>query len=179
MYPDGGIARFRLYGVAVPVWPGAQPDGSEPEVELSAAAMGGVATECSDEHFGAKENLLWPGRGKDMGDGWETRRSRERGHVDWVVVRLGARGKVSRLVVDTAHFRGNYPQAVRVEATDAEEEGGLGWVPVLAEQKLGPDAEHEFGGEVLQHTERAYTHFRMLILPDGGVKRFRVFGTRV
>ena len=178
MYPDGGIARFRLYGQALPVWP------DTGEVELSAAVMGGVAIKCSDQHFGEKANLLLPGRGIDMGDGWETKRSRGEGHVDWVVVKLGARGRVSRIVIDTAHFRGNFPQGVKVEGADAEgasgEEGNEIWREVLGVRRLGPDQEFTFEREDLTNVDgnKAYTHIKMTIIPDGGVKRLRVFGTR-
>lgn len=177
MYPDGGIARFRLYGQVVPVW----PESRDEEVELSAAVMGGVAVRCSDEHFGRMGNLLLPGRGKDMGDGWETRRSRGVGHEDWVVVRLGAKGKVSRVLVDTRHFLGNFPRAVRVEGCDVgegEEVPGVGdarWREVLGWRKMRPDAIHEFGRD---GEGRAYTYVKMTMIPDGGVKRLRIFGTR-
>lgn len=182
MYPDGGIARFRLYGVVVPVWP---TDAAE-EVELSAAVMGGVAIRCSDEHFGKMANLLLPGRGRDMGDGWETRRSRAEGHEDWVVVRLGARGRVGRLELDTRHFLGNHPRAVRVEGWEGGEgeevprEGDARWVEVLAEVDMRPDEVHVFGmGELTNVQGRGYTHVRMTMIPDGGVKRLRIFGTRM
>lgn len=179
MFPDGGIARFRLYGVAVPVF----PQSTDAVVELSAAVMGGVATSCSDQHFGTKDNLLLPGRGKDMGDGWETKRTRGE-HVDWTIVRLGSRGHIDRVVVDTAHFRGNFPQKVQVFAGDF---GGMerdpgheneGWVEVLAPQKTGPDKEHEYAEELVEVQGRTYTHAKLVIIPDGGVKRFRVFGRR-
>jgi allantoicase len=91
MYPDGGIARFRLYGTAVPVFPA----DTSAVLELSATVNGGVATACSDQHFGTKDNLLLPGRGVDMGDGWETKRTRG-AHVDWVIVRLGAPAQATR-----------------------------------------------------------------------------------
>ena len=180
MYPDGGIARFRLYGQALPLWPA---DLTE-EVELSAAVMGGVAVKCSDQHFGGKENLLLPGRGVDMGDGWETKRSREEGHADWVIVRLGARGKVTKVVIDTAHFRGNFPQRATVEGLDAGgeavEAADARWVKLLGEEKLGPDQAVEFRAAEMRnvHGGKAYTHLKMTIIPDGGVKRFRAFGTR-
>lgn len=181
MYPDGGIARFRLFGQAVPAW----PDAIEDEVELSAAQMGGVAVQCSDEHFGKKENLLMPGRGKDMGDGWETKRSRGEGHTDWVAVRLGARGRVRRVVVDTKHFLGNFPQGVKVEGCDlAEGEEVPGnddgkWVEILGVEKMGPDAVHEYLAQQLRNTDNsAFTHVKMTMIPDGGVKRLRIFGTR-
>ncbi len=184
MFPDGGIARFRLYGHAVPVFPPVAADGTELEIELSAAVMGGVCIACSDERFGKGANLLLPGRGKDMGDGWETRRSRAEGHVDWVVVKLGAKGFLRRVVVDTRHFRGNFPRAVMMHAADLGEgewergmEDGKGWVEVVGEQKLGPDAEHEFLLAAEGLIGKGFTHVKMTIIPDGGVKRLRVFGS--
>ena len=57
-------------------------------VDLAAVGNGGLAVRRSDEHFGTAANLLLPGRGKNMGDGWETKRSRGQGHVDWVIVKL-------------------------------------------------------------------------------------------
>lgn len=183
MYPDGGIARFRLFGHAVPVFPA----DADAVFDLAAAQNGGVAVACSDQHFGTKDNLLLPGRGRDMGDGWETARSRARGHVDWAVVRLGAPGLVQRLVVDTAHFRGNYPQQVKVDAiewrrrVDHEEQedeppaDAEGWVEVVSPSKTGPDQEHEYESGV---RDRPFTHVKLTMIPDGGVKRLRVFAKR-
>ena len=188
MYPDGGIARFRLYGHAVPVWP-ADPAA---EVELSAAVNGGVAVAVSDQHYGKGGNVLMPGRGENMGDGWETKRSRGKGHVDWVIVKLGARGTVSRIVVDTLHFRGNFPRGIRVEGLDvADGDFSVGevveaqderWAEILGTQACQKDKEHEFtpgeGGLKAVH-DKLFTHLKMIMDPDGGIKRFRVFGTRV
>jgi len=111
MYPDGGIARFRLFGIVVPVFP-----GKSKTVDLAHVANGGLAVAFSDQHFGKASNLLLPGRGIDMGDGWETRRSRGGDHVDWVVVKLGAEGTIEKAVIDTAHFKGNYAKMVKLEA---------------------------------------------------------------
>ncbi|KAI9876290.1 MAG: Allantoicase [Pleopsidium flavum] len=178
MYPDGGIARFRLFGTAIPVF----PESVDEVFDLAAMVNGGITVACSDQHFGSRENLLLPGRGVDMGDGWETKRSREKGHTDWVIVRLGAPGEVKMVVVDTAHFRGNFPQSVMVEAINhpgpAPDTGDIGWVRLVAPQKCGPDKEHEFRKELENVTRRTYTHVKLVIIPDGGVKRFRVFGRR-
>lgn len=179
MYPDGGIARFRLFGVAVPVFPAS----ADAVFELSATVMGGVAVSCSDQHFGTKDNLLLPGRGKDMGDGWETKRTRGE-HIDWTIVKLGAKGEIDHIVIDTAHFRGNFPQKVQVFAgsfDDGKEPGHAdpAWVEVLEPQKSGPDKEHEYKAELKDIKGRAYTHAKLVIIPDGGVKRFRVFGKKV
>ncbi|TDZ34707.1 Allantoicase [Colletotrichum spinosum] len=176
MYPDGGIARFRLFGHAVPVF----PEDKEAIFDLAAAQNGGVAVSCSDQHFGTKGNLLLPGRGKDMGDGWETARSRTKGHVDWTIVRLGAAGYVQNVVVDTAHFRGNFPQKVKIDAITWKESGepgadAEGWTEIVAPSKCGPDQEHEFSSAV---KDAAVTHVKITIIPDGGVKRLRVFGKR-
>jgi allantoicase len=176
MYPDGGIARFRLFGHAVPVF----PKDKDAILDLAAAQNGGVAISCSDQHFGTKDNLLLPGRGKDMGDGWETSRSRTKGHVDWTIIRLGAPAFIQNFVVDTAHFRGNYPQKVKLDAIDwkgAAEPGHDvdGWTEVVPESKCGPDQEHEFASVV---KDSSFSHVKITIIPDGGVKRLRVLGKR-
>ncbi len=176
MYPDGGIARFRLFGKAVPVF----PKDKDAIFDLAAAQNGGVAISCSDQHFGTKDNLLLPGRGKDMGDGWETARSRGKNHVDWTIIRLGAPGSIQKLVVDTAHFRGNFPQSVRVQGLQwtGEAEPGVSaddWIDLIEESKCEPDKEHEFPSLV---QENVFTHVKLIIIPDGGVKRIRVFGKR-
>jgi allantoicase len=182
MWPDGGIARLRVYGHAVPVAFDVATMGSE-EVELSAATNGGLAVKCSDQHFGVMSNLLLPGRGKDMGDGWETARNRGVGHSDWVVVRLGMQGVVERVVVDTKDFRGNFPRGVRVEGwvfKEGEQDPGAeekGWVELLGEQKCQADTEHKFDVGALAG-DKVFSHVKLTILPDGGVKRFRVFGRR-
>jgi allantoicase len=177
MYPDGGIARFRLFGHAVPVFPA----DKDAVFDLAAAQNGGVAVACSDQHFGTKDNLILPGRGKDMGDGWETARSRTKGHVDWTIIRLGAPGYIQNFVVDTAHFRGNFPQTVRLEGikwtrkSSDPDPDATGWVEIAQAIKCGPDKEHEV---VCLSKDEAFTHVKLIIVPDGGVKRLRVFGKR-
>lgn len=177
MFPDGGIARFRLYGTVEPVLP---QDLNE-VFDLAATVNGGVAVKCSDQHFGTKDNLLLPGRGNDMGDGWETKRSRGE-HIDWVIVKLGLAGIIEKVAVDTAHFRGNFPQKVQVFAAATEsvpDADSSEWVEILAPQKTGPDTEHEYAGDVLRDVQdKAYAFVKMVIIPDGGVKRLRVFGRR-
>lgn len=179
MYPDGGIARFRLYGDVVTVL----PKDPEQVFDLAATVNGGMAVSCSDQHFGTKDNLLLPGRGVDMGDGWETKRTRGV-HVDWVIVKLGVPGIISKIIVDTAHFRGNFPQGVQVfaalpSAMAPEHDDTHAWTQILPPQKTGPDAEHEYGADVLEAVKDvAYAYVKLVIIPDGGVKRFRVLGRR-
>jgi len=198
-YPDGGIARLRVYGTVIPpALPLAVTSGKEerPVEDLAAALNGGVAIECSDQHFGGKHYLVLPGRGKDMGDGWETARSRVKGHTDWVIIRLGLRGrKIEKVVVDTKDFRGNFPRAVKVEAwatevakaalgTEADPKAdGTGWKDLIkGEQSCQADHEHVFEGEQLVLSDppegHVWTHVKMTIIPDGGVKRLRIFGRR-
>lgn len=176
MYPDGGIARFRLFGQAVPVF----PKDKDAIFDLAAAQNGGVAISCSDQHFGSISNLILPGRGKDMGDGWETRRSRGKDHVDWAIIRLGAKGTFENLVIDTAFFRGNFPQRAKVEAVDWQGTGepgvdSEGWRVVVEPGACGPDKEHEFESLI---KDKPFTHVKLVMIPDGGIKRIRVLGKR-
>jgi len=175
IYPDGGIARLRVYGRPVGVF-----DDPEATYDLVAMANGGRAVAWNDAHFGAAANLLLPGRGLTMGDGWETRRRREPGH-DWCILELGAAGVIERIEVDTAHFKGNYPdrcslQAARVDkATDASLiTQSMFWPVLLTEQKLGMDAIHRFTEGIADLGP--VTHVRFNIHPDGGVSRLRLWG---
>jgi allantoicase len=177
IYPDGGVARLRVYGEPVASWEGAR-DGVH---ELSALANGGRIVAYNDAHFGTPWTFLSEGRGRDMGDGWETRRRREPGN-DWIIVRLGAAGLVERIVIDTCHFKGNYPdraslQAGFVEAATDEAviTQSMFWPELLAPQKLSADAIHEFTGEAVAGLG-AVTHVKLNIFPDGGVSRLRIFG---
>ena len=105
MYPDGGIARLRVHGIPVSA-PGAA-SGSASE-ELSSILRGGRILGYNDSHYGNPEVILYPDKGLDMGDGWETRRRREPG-FDWIIVALGQTGTLDSVLVDTAHYKGQLP----------------------------------------------------------------------
>lgn len=176
MYPDGGIARFRVFGEPIPVFPS---DNSE-ELDMAAISNGGTTIAVSDQHFSSADNILFPGRGIDMSDGWETRRSRVPGHVDWAIVKLGAPTKINRVVVDTAFFLGNFPQFIKIEGLNAPDNASAkrqdaNWLEVVPKSKTYADREHIFEAEPQAQT---VTHVKLTIIPDGGVKRLRVFGTR-
>jgi len=173
IFPDGGIARLRVYGEV-------RPDYSQIEgvVDLLALEHGGRALSCSDEHYGSMHNLNVAGRGVNMGDGWETARRRGPGN-DWVVLALGHAGIIESLEVDTAHFKGNYPDRVRLDAAmfaDGEmpNHDDPRWQPLLPESKLEMDRQHRFAKEL--QALGAVSHVRMSIFPDGGISRLRVFG---
>ncbi|KAJ1958074.1 Allantoicase [Dipsacomyces acuminosporus] len=113
-YPDGGIARLRVYGQVTPQSAIASADGL---VDLAFVGNGGRAVACSNQHYSAPSNLVLPGRGKTMGDGWETRRSRTPNHSDWVILKLGIPGYVENVEFDTRHFCGNFPPLVTLHGT--------------------------------------------------------------
>ncbi len=187
IFPDGGVARFRVFGRVEPAWEDAPLDEETARhvpaglVDLAAVVNGGLALACSDAFFGPMNNLLMPGRAENMGDGWETRRRRGPGH-DWIVVQLGARGIPRCLEVDTRYFIGNYPDRCSIERIDAEGTtvtdliASSQWMPLLAQTRLRADARHYF--EMADGDSSATTHLRMNIFPDGGVSRLRVWGSR-
>lgn len=177
IYPDGGIARLRLYGVPYRDWSSLPPGTA---LDLAAAVNGGRALACSDQHFGRMGNLLNPGRAINMGDGWETGRRRTPGH-DWVIVALGHPGSIEAAVVDTLHFKGNYPESCSIQAAFVEggneariEAQSLFWRELLPAQKLEMHQEHRFERHL--NALGPITHVRLNIFPDGGVSRLRLFG---
>lgn len=178
IYPDGGVARLRVYGDPVAAWEEAASDGLH---ELSALRNGGRIVAYNDAHYGTVWTLLAEGRGLNMGDGWETRRRREPGN-DWIIVRLGAAGLVERIEIDTCHFKGNFPDRASVQAAlvqPASERSiitsAMFWEEILEPQKLGPDHIHAFDAGLIRDIGPV-NHVKLNIFPDGGVSRLRVFG---
>jgi len=183
IYPDGGIARLRAYGTLQPDW--LRADG---EVDLVAALNGGRALACSDEHYGAMGNLLLPGRGASMADGWETRRRRGPG-FDWVILELGTSGRIQGVEIDTAHFKGNYPHQVSIHAGRVREPVGpydqrlyeqrlydqsMHWPALLEPELLSADSVVQFRAQL--HDLGYVSHVRVNMHPDGGMSRVRLFG---
>jgi allantoicase len=176
IYPDGGVARFRCYGHVLVDWPRVAPAGRA--VDLASIRSGGLVLGASDMHFGSKDNLIMPGRATNMGDGWETRRRRGPGH-DWAIVRLGAPGVLTRVEIDTNHFKGNYPDTASLEGCLADTDGlaaleSADWRTILPETKLRADHRHLFSSEL--QPVGAVSHVRLNIFPDGGVSRLRIHG---
>ena len=175
IYPDGGVARFRVYGEVFKNWDAVSTHDT---IDLVAAINGGQAIACNDMFFSAMSNLIMPNRGANMGDGWETKRNRTPNNRDWVILKLAHKGTVDRIVVDTCHFKGNYPDSCSIEycVSDTDEAviNGGNWQTLLPQQKLSADNEHEFVKEINSHN--AITHVRLNIFPDGGISRLRLFG---
>lgn len=179
IFPDGGVARFRAYGIF-------EPGSGEGIIELSSCFEGGAAFLCSDMFFSHMNNLLVAGRSTFMGDGWETKRRRGPGY-DWCVIRLGRCGVLERIEVDTNHFKGNFPDSCSIEISadegpsPREAVAGEGWISrlrfqeILPQTKLRAHTQHFFEAE-LRASQRA-RWVRLNIYPDGGVSRFRVWGT--
>jgi len=177
IFPDGGVARLRVYGTVIPDWTKMPPDNL---VDLAAIANGGVALACSDMFFSSMNNLIMPGRSDNMGDGWETKRRRGPGY-DWIILKLAAAGSVQKVEVDTNHFKGNYPDTCSIEGCHAPDAltGDLtstntAWREILPLTKLQADTRHFFERELSPMDN--CTHVRLNIYPDGGVSRFRVWG---
>lgn len=176
IFPDGGVARFRVHGEVSVDWDAL--DGKT--VDLAALENGGRVLVASDEHFGVKGNLILPGRAPNMGEGWETRRRRGPG-FDWVIVKLGRPGVFEAIEIDTNHFKGNFPESASLQACLIDDGDALApetddrpWVEVLARWPLRPNARHQFSNELI--STGPFSHVRLRIFPDGGVSRLRVHG---
>ena len=184
IYPDGGVARLRIYGTVIPDWGRRKVNEL---VDLAAVENGGFPVLCSDMFFSSMQNLIMPGPALNMGDGWETRRRRGPG-FDWVILKLGRAGLIRQVEVDTTHFKGNYPDQCSLEGCfsprvpDGQPEPDVDtlngpevrWSAVLPKTKLTGDTRHVFAGEL--HDVGVCTHVRLNIFPDGGVARLRIFG---
>jgi allantoicase len=178
IYPDGGVARLRVFGEVAMNWAAVKP---RQVIDLALVTHGGLFMDASDTHYGTKGALIMPDRAKNMGDGWETKRSRDLNHRDWAIVRLGTTGVVSKIEIDTNHYKGNYPDRASLEgclapgATTTALKSAT-WSVILPETKLSANKRHYFSGKQLQHVG-PFSHVRLNIFPDGGISRLRIHGT--
>lgn len=171
IYPDGGVARLRVYGQPL-IDPLSLADVP---VDLAATRNGGLVASVSDGFFSPPSNMLQPGESRFMGDGWETARRRGEGH-DWAVVKLAARATPRVTEIATTHYQGNAPARAALyglDETTASLDDALAWTPLLRDVPLLPDTTHRFR---LSTNEQPVTHVRLEIHPDGGVGRFRLYG---
>ncbi|MFT4087103.1 MAG: allantoicase [Gordonia sp. (in: high G+C Gram-positive bacteria)] len=163
IHPDGGVARLRVHGVARP-----DPDLLDlGPIDLAGMENGAVVSGCSNRFYSSPENMLLPGIGRSMGEGWETARRRSGGN-DWVTVRLAAQGVVRMAELDTSYFLGNAPGMASLHGRD----GTGDWFEILPRTRLQADTRHRFATpDCLPATE-----VRLDIFPDGGMSRLRLWG---
>ncbi len=163
IFPDGGVARLRVHGEALP-----NPSLLEALVTADLAALehGGRVVACSNAFYGSPNNLLLPGPARSMGEGWENARRRDDGN-DWVEVALVGEAELVLAELDTSWFLHNAPGWAALTGRTAD--GST--VELLRRTALQPDTRHRF-----RVPATAVTHVRMDVFPDGGMARLRLHG---
>tara|TARA_B100000579_G_C22779212_1_gene828333 strand:+ start:339 stop:1358 length:1020 start_codon:yes stop_codon:yes gene_type:complete len=176
IYPDGGVARIRVYGNME-----LNKKFSGKIINLTSVLNGATPIVCNNEHFGRAENILAPGKGKNMGDGWETRRSRGK-NFDWLILKCATAGKINKIQIDTHHFKGNYPNKCSLQAAYLHGKispktlihKSKNWRPLLNKVKLKAHQKHNFLNKLMKNKKVNY--IKINIYPDGGISRIRTFG---
>ena len=177
IFPDGGVARLRVYGeVEIK-----KINFGNKLINLTSVLNGASIVGCNNEHFGRAENVLAPGKGKNMGDGWETRRSRGK-NFDWLIIKLGRTGIINKIEIDTHHFKGNYPNSFSVQSALIPNKvkskkivsESKKWILLLEKTKLKPHKKHSFKSKTFKKNK--LNCLRINIFPDGGISRIRAFG---
>ena len=178
IFPDGGVARLRLYGKI-------EIDKkiiNHKNINLTSVLNGASIVGCNNEHFGRAENIIAPGKGKNMGDGWETRRSRGK-NFDWLIIKFGKPGLIKKLEIDTHHFKGNYPDSCSIQTAIINKDlsnksivrNSKNWKFILNKSKLSAHKKHVFKKFLIKRNKENY--LKINIYPDGGISRIRAFGS--
>ena len=177
IFPDGGVARLRLYGKIEME----KNIFNNKNINLTSVLNGASIVGCNNEHFGRAENVITPGKGKNMGDGWETRRSRGK-NFDWLIIKFGKSGLIKKLEIDTHHFKGNYPDTCSIQTANITKNlsnklivnNSKNWKFILNKSKLSAHKKHLFKKFLTKRNKENY--LRINIYPDGGISRIRAFG---
>ena len=180
IFPDGGVARLRLYGkIEID-----KKTINNKNINLTSVLNGASIVGCNNEHFGRAENIIAPGKGKNMGDGWETRRSRGK-NFDWLIIKFGKPGLIKKLEIDTHHFKGNYPDTCSIQTANISKNlsnklianNSKNWKFILNKSKLSANKKHVFKKFLIKRNKENY--LKINIHPDGGISRIRAFGNFV
>ena len=177
IFPDGGVARLRLYGKITLE----KMNMKGKIINLSSILQGASIVGCNNEHFGRAENVIAPGKSKNMADGWETRRSRGK-NFDWLIIKFGKSGIIKKLEIETHHFKGNFPDTCSIQtclitkkiSNKAVVLKSKKWKTILNKVKLKPHRKHVFTNKIMKKNRVNY--LRINIYPDGGISRIRTFG---
>jgi len=176
IYPDGGVARIRIYGNMK-----INKQFGKKVINLTSVLNGASPIACNNEHFGRAENILAPGIGKNMGDGWETRRSRGK-NFDWLILKCATAGNINKIQIDTHYFKGNYPDKCSIQAAYLNDKispqnivnKSKNWKLLLNKVKLHAHKKHNFKNMTMKNKKINY--IKINIFPDGGISRIRAFG---
>ena len=178
IFPDGGVARLRLFGnIDLSLY----KFSKNTNIDLASIINGSQIIACSDEHFGNANNLLLPGKSINMGNGWETRRRRDKG-FDWVIIKLGFKSSINSFEVGTHFFKGNYPDSFSIQAFHSNKNVNISslvknsknWITLISKNKLKPNSNIKIKN--LNYLNKNFNFIKLNIYPDGGISRLRVFG---
>jgi len=175
IYPDGGVARIKLFGFLDLSF---NKPSNNKLIDLASILNGSFIVACSDEHFGNANNILLPGKSKNMGNGWETRRRRGKGY-DWIIIKLGFTGKPNIFEINTHYFKGNYPDLFSIQACNANFKtvkklikASEKWKTIIKKTKLSPNSSFK----AFNKLKTNINYVKLNIYPDGGISRLRIFG---
>ena len=179
IFPDGGVARLRLYGSI-----SKSNKLKNKKMNLASLLDGASVIACNNEHFGKAENILAPGKAKNMGDGWETRRRRDRG-FDWLIINSIDGKEIDKIEISTHHFKGNFPQYCSLQASFITKKqtsslivkNSNKWKYLLNKVKLSANKKHIFINKLMKNNKINF--IKIKIFPDGGISRFKIFGKSI
>ena len=177
IFPDGGVARLRLYGNISKE----KNDFGNKTINLASLLDGASVIACNNEHFGKAENILAPGKAKNMGDGWETRRRRDKG-FDWLILNSIDGEKINKIEISTHHFKGNFPSHCSLQAayiptkksSSSIVKNSNKWKTLMKKTSLKANKTHVFKNKLMKKDKINF--IKINIFPDGGISRFRIFG---
>ena len=179
IFPDGGVARLRLYGSIAK-----SSKLKNKKINLASLLDGSSVIACNNEHFGKAENILAPGKAKNMGDGWETRRRRGKG-FDWLILNSLDGKEIDKIEISTHHFRGNFPSHCSLQAAYLPNsknskqivKSSNTWKYLLKDAKLSANKVHVFKNNLMKKDKINF--IKINIFPDGGISRFRIYGKSI
>ncbi|XP_067210556.1 probable inactive allantoicase [Linepithema humile] len=183
IFPDGGIARLRAYGKVAPI---ITPINKS--INLISSLYSSHCTLFSDSSIGHPNNIIQPNEATSIIDGWDTVKKPYKNYKlnitsfdeilggSWAVFKLGCSGTITHVVINTKLFTGNAPYMVQVQKCFSKTNDNLNnkWEKLISDVHINPGTEQIIAAKENQNSIANWV--RIIIKPDGGISRFRIFG---
>ena len=94
------------------------------------------------------------------------------GH-EWCIVKLARSCSIQKIIIDTNHYKGNYPESFVLEYTMDDNFEKANWKTLISRTKLSPHVEEEFENLAENYDVK---FVKLTMMTDGGISRLRVIG---
>ena len=143
---------------------------------MASSAYGASIVSCTNEHYGSSAQTLSLICHYLCLTGLSSR-SHDRKHMEVICIRLAELNEIDAVEFDFTYFVHNNPVALEVLGR-SQEGGATAWINVIAKTNVKAYAGNKRRFTIQDDKKFATDQIKVIVYPDGGFNRIKVFGKR-